>query len=150
MKSLKPLFSHSFPRATAALVFLLVTLSGCSVYQTRGRKLLQNGENYTYPGFMAVAHLESCGPVEANKNWQALQGHDETNQEANELQLSLFEAIEADQFLLQISDIEQTRSCQFHFSSELERSEHLKSAIALTELHFSLGEFAFSHKIPLK
>lgn len=145
----RPLLKMKKTLLTIFLSVLATSLTSCSVYQSRGRKLLQN-EGYTYAGLAAVPNLESCGAVDNNKDWHITQANDEDASSAQETNLQAYEAEDSERFYLQLTDLEQTRSCQFQFDSEVQRDELLQSAYELTRLHFSLGEFAFSHKIPLK
>lgn len=117
-----------------ALILVLLLLNGCSVYQTSGRKHLQSR---AFEFKKAEANLLGCGPkAELNQEWQLLFND---GVQAYGLQ-------ETVRFISE----DQTQSCDFQFSSLEEQEEVFDSALGLSRLHFSLGQFALTHRLPLK
>lgn len=109
-------------------IFVLISTTGCSVYQSDSRKFLEK-QALEYAG--VAAYLEACNSP-TNGDWILTNVTDDG--------YSIF-TDETKEFRVQVSSLK-NYSCSFKFSSAQEMIEQTDSAIELTALYQSLGEFA--------
>jgi hypothetical protein len=130
--------------------FLAAVLTGCSVYQSDGRKFL---ESQAIQFSEARANLTSCGsnPVNAEK-WNSLEKEDRAEilvatGDSFELRIvPVPRATAHDEVSAPANSPEQPFSCEFRYNSAQEMYEKMSPAIEFC-LHLSpgdcTGEFAF-------
>jgi hypothetical protein len=125
-----------------ALIALGFQLGACSVYESGGRKTLEK-QAFEIAGVGAQENLTACGytPAKAG-HWMLIQTTDEAKLYARE----------ADTYELRVTakSTGPNIACLFHFSSAQELYQRSQSALELTLLHLSPGQFAFPTDSHLK
>jgi hypothetical protein len=95
-------------------------ISGCSIYESDGRKFLEDNAIQLHDGTLSSSNVKGWGPTDSTTAWVSLEKTPQAEALVNE----------GSGFELQVTPLAQSQSsCFFQFSSEQERNEKLAAAI---------------------
>lgn len=110
-----------------AAPLLLLTLTGCSLYQSPGRKFLEN-QAFEFSGASAKAHLQACQQDATTTGWIEFSTNVRAHVFSKDSGAYELRVIPADATVLSM----QPYSCDYKFSSAQEMFEKASAAEAYT------------------
>ena len=126
---------------TVLLLFSSLLVSGCSLYASQGRKLLEQ-QAFELAASLTASNFEYCGTESGHTDWSSFQ-EDER----------VIVAMTPEGRMMVTPKLSSTHSCFFHFQTAAEMHEKTDAAIEVT-LHLSPVEcstrFAFQPPCNLK